>query len=318
MLVLCLTCCLAPFTVVSGPVTKAPAEPTVGSGNRPTDFAPGVRIDWQQRRVEVDAEVVLREGMLELLACSPNTKEHESILRVHARPLHIYQAMGLIGLEPGTPARYHEKQRRMLPPEGESVLLHVRYRQAGTPRVIPIERWLLDAKRQRPPDKVRWLFTGSRTFDGGRFGADLDGTVVGVVDFDTSLITADGLHSADNELLWLEANTKAIPPVGTRCTLLIQRASPPPLEIVVDRDGTLRHEGNALSTEQVARMLGDKRPPSAGRRLLLRVEKAFPDAALQTLIESLKRAGVDRGKIDLRRPPSPADRTPPGKSTGTG
>ncbi len=318
MLVLCLTCCLVPFTVVSGLGTRAPAEPTAGSRNRPTDFAPGVRIDWQQRRVEVEAEVVLREGMLELMVCSRNTKEHESILRVHAQPLHVYQAMGLIGLEPGSPARYHDKQRRMLPPEGESVVLHVRYHQGDTPRVVPIESWLLDAKRHRPPDKIRWLFAGSRTFEDGRFGADLDGTVVGVVDFDTSLITADGLHSADNELLWLEANTEAIPPVGTRCTLLIQSASPRPLEIVVDSDGTLRHEGNALSAEQVARMFADHRARSTGPRLLLRVQKALPDAALQALIQSLTRAGVERGKIDVRHPPGPADRTPPGKAKGTG
>ncbi|UCE61208.1 MAG: hypothetical protein JSU63_05560, partial [Phycisphaerales bacterium] len=74
-------------------VAGAPEEAT----SQPRQFAPGVKIDWQRRVVEVDASVVLREGPLELLACSPQTREHESILAVRARPLHIYQAMGLIG-----------------------------------------------------------------------------------------------------------------------------------------------------------------------------------------------------------------------------
>src|ERR1043166_8218583 len=51
---------------------------TEPAASRP--FQPGVRIDWEQKAVEIDARVVLREGPLELFACSPQTKEHESIL----------------------------------------------------------------------------------------------------------------------------------------------------------------------------------------------------------------------------------------------
>ncbi|MCH8851940.1 MAG: hypothetical protein IID41_04735, partial [Planctomycetes bacterium] len=66
-------------------------------------FMPGVRINWQEREVEVAGVVVLREGMLELFACSADTREHESIMRISARPAHVYQALGLLGLEPGSP-----------------------------------------------------------------------------------------------------------------------------------------------------------------------------------------------------------------------
>ena len=76
------------------------------------DFAPGVHIDWANRAVEIDARVVLRSGPLELLACSPKTREHESILVVDARPLHVYQALGLIGLAPGSPSRFDEASRK--------------------------------------------------------------------------------------------------------------------------------------------------------------------------------------------------------------
>ena len=53
-------------------------------------FMPGVRINWQDREVEVAGVVVLREGMLALFASSPGTREHESIVRINARPMHVY------------------------------------------------------------------------------------------------------------------------------------------------------------------------------------------------------------------------------------
>lgn len=221
--VLLFVCALAALGVGDGPAPPAanqPAKPT----DSPQKFAPGVRIDWRRRVVEVDAVVVLRKGPLELLACSPKTREYESILAVSARPMHIFQAMGLIGLEPGSPVRYDEKHDRWLAPTGETLQLRVRYRQKDVERTVPVEHWLLDVKHGRPPKSLKWVFAGSRTLKSGRFGADVDGTVVCVVDFETALISPGARHSADNEALWLAANTKAIPPTGTTCTLLIRSA----------------------------------------------------------------------------------------------
>ena len=82
------------------------------SENPPRKFAQGVWIDWRQATVELDARVVLRTGPLELLACSPRTREHESILVVPARPMHVFQALGLVGLEAGSPLRYDEERGR--------------------------------------------------------------------------------------------------------------------------------------------------------------------------------------------------------------
>jgi len=87
-----------------------PASPLTADNVRP--FADGIQINWTRKQVEVEATVVLREGPLELLACSPNTREHESILVIEARPLHIFKAMGLIGLQPGKPVRSSRRPAR--------------------------------------------------------------------------------------------------------------------------------------------------------------------------------------------------------------
>lgn len=293
-------------------VAGIPVRGQSGSGASPDpaspEFAPGVRIDWQHRRVELDAEIVLRKGALELFACSPHSREHESILRVRARPLHVFQAMGLIGLTPGAPARYESKGERWVRATGETVSLRVRYPSKGVDKVSPIEAWLLDVKHSRPPEKIDWMFAGSRTLDGGRFGADLDGTIVCVVDFDTALITVGDLHSADNELLWLEANTEAIPPVGTRCTLLIQAATEPAIQIDLSGDGLLTRDGKTVSVETVAKLALEVPQRDGKPAVILRVEAGVSVRVRQRAVDSLHRAGVPRASVEVRTVRSTAKR----------
>ena len=215
------------------PDTKLNPDPDPTPTLKLRQYAPGVRIDWQQRAVEVEATICLRQGVLELLACSPQTREHESILAVRARPIRIHQAMGLIGLKPGSPARYDSKRGRWVEASGEALRLEVRYRTKDTIKTVPIEQWLFDTKGRRSPKPLNWVFAGSRNLGNGRFGADVDGTIAAVVDFDTALIALSSLHSSDNQFLWLTANTRAIPPVGTPCTLLIRAAGSTPIEVEV-------------------------------------------------------------------------------------
>ncbi|MHC5110006.1 MAG: YdjY domain-containing protein [Planctomycetota bacterium] len=201
-------------------------------------FAPGVTIDWTRKQVEVETTVVLREGPLELVVCTPGTREHESILVTKAAPARIYQAMGLVGLEPGSPVRYDKANEKLIPPSGQRLELEVSYQSGGKQHQHPIDRWLLDAKGKKPGKKVRWVFAGSLVLDDGRFGADADGTVVCVVDFMTGLIAVDTLHVADNDALWLMANPKTIPPAKTDVRLIIKAARSAPAQTERKSDAT--------------------------------------------------------------------------------
>lgn len=176
--------------------------------------------------MEVNARVVLRDGPLELLLCTAGSKEHESILTTSARPRDIFQAMGLIGLEPGKPVRWNESRDGLLPPEGQKLTLTVEYTKEGRSVSHPVERWLATADGASVASPLPWVFSGSRVLEEGRFGADVEGTVVCVVDFDTALISVGALHSADNDQLWLNAHTPEIPERGTPCRLTIRAADP--------------------------------------------------------------------------------------------
>ncbi len=285
-------CSLLPIAAFGQrPSSRGPAGPEKYAGLR--DFAPGVVIDWTKKRIEIETVVVLREGPLELAVCSPRTREHESVLAVKSRPLHVFQAMGLIGLEPGSPARYDQASKRWEPPRGDALRLSVRCGGDEKQEVLPVEAWMLDVESMKPVETLNWVFAGSRTYESGRFGADVDGTVVCVVDFDTALITVGELHSADDDQLWLAANTDAIPPIGTACTLFIDRRPPEAVKIDVSESGVLRREGKPVAPRELAEWT------KAGKRVILRVLPEVSAGAFNTAMRGMKRQGADPSLISV-------------------
>lgn len=288
---------------LSGP--HARTRPSAGKPGNVKPFARGVRIDWDAHRVEVDAAVVLRKGPLELIACTPGTKEHESILVVKASATHIYQALGLIGLESGKPARFDERLQRMLPPEGQRLSVRVRFRGKEGLTTVPVERWLLHASNGKPVEDVAWVFAGSRALGGGSLGADLEGTVLCVVDFDTALMAVGALHTSNNEALWVVANADRIPPLKTRCTLLIGAAARP-VTITVDASARFLFEGAPISIKRIGAMLAAAKG-SMGT-LVVVAPAGVSDEVLADAIGSLVRSGIKRERISIQRRSSPNPR----------
>jgi len=265
------------------------------------DYAPGIRIDWSRFQVELDGVVVLRDGPLELFACSPGTREHESIVAVQARPLHVFQALGLVGLQPGHPVTYDRQQDRWLPAAGDRLVIDVRYRAGSALRTVSAWDWILDAATGKRPSPREWLFCGSRRFPGGVFGADADGTVVCVVDFDTTLIGLAESHSADNALLWAAADPAAVPPAGTPCTLLLRPAVAPPLVVECAAQGRYRVDGAWVDGAGLREAARQRREAHPGVRATIRLLPEAPPQAAGTAADLLRQAGVSCDQ----RPPAP-------------
>lgn len=265
--------------------TTTPASQPAG----PVAYQPGVSIDWAQRRVLLAGEVVLRSGDLELFACSPHTKEHESIVRVHARPLHVYQALGLSGVEPGHPPYYDMNTRQVVPATGERLEISVSWTQDGRTHTVPIEQWMLDKQRDATPGPIPWVFAGSVPLTDDRILADMDGTILCVVDFDGAIIAVGASHSADNESLWLAANSERIPPVGTPVTLIV-RAARPRLIFHVDRFGRLRLDGQPASLRRFVEAARHARDSAIG---ILYYDPAVPDVRVREIQLALRQAGLE-------------------------
>lgn len=290
------------FDLSAAPPTSQPARP----GGRHVQFAPGVSIDWRKMQVELDGRVVLREGLLELFACSPGTREHESIVRVIARPLHIFQALGLIGLEPGRPVTYEPAADRLLPAAGEALVIEVRYNTPQGPQTVNVWDWMMDARTERVLPRREWVFCGSRVFEGGTFGADSDGTVICVVDFDTALIGLAECHSADNALLWLAANTKRIPPPGTHCTLLIRAAGPGAVVIECADRGRFRIEGQWMDRKELLEALAKRRKREPELTVTIRELPGAPAGLGRQILQTVRSLGVK----NIRLEPKPTTTAP--------
>ena len=160
-------------------------------------------------------------------------------------------------------------------------------------------------------------------FTGDRFGADLDGTVVTVVDFDTSLIATAAPHTADNSALWLAARTDVIPPRGTRCVLMIDSAVMYH-EVKILPDGSLVDNTGPTSPAKIADRLAAHKDPAMD--LHVRFELSAVGGCGETLKElvhaqktveaALIKAGVAPARIEVLDRPLPEQKKPAPRDGG--
>ncbi|MHC4992631.1 MAG: YdjY domain-containing protein [Planctomycetota bacterium] len=215
-------------TPVTESTAPAPKEPRIVE-------LPGMRVLVDESTVEVEAWTCLDDGWLEQVACSPGTREHESLLVVNVRPSELHAALLMAGLSAGRPGRwsYDEEGYHLTPPEGDVVDILVRYvDRSGEEVTDPVSRWIRDERRERPfPDRP-WVFGGSvfaknpeGMGEGEHYVADMTGSVVGLVTFGDEVVGFSEVM-ADEESVqepeWM-VDRDQVPAMGTRVTLILKR-----------------------------------------------------------------------------------------------
>jgi hypothetical protein len=277
----------------------ATSRPTSGPARgRIVPYARGIRINYPDAQVEIDAEVILREGPLELFAYSkaPNPKEHESILLLYSSPERIYEALGLLGLNPGKPMRYFPDTQKVRMPTGDPVEVLVRYDEKGAAREVSACDWMLNLKTEKPMGRTHWLFTGSERLEDGTFMANIDGTIVTVVDFTSSVLGLPERHSDSDPELWLVANTDAIPPERTKVTLILRRI-PTEISIRIDASGRILANGELRRQEELPDWLRTHTSGWSDRaKLRLDVAAKAPVGLRAAVLDAAKKAGIQRAR----------------------
>lgn len=215
---------------------------------------PGILLDLQARCVDVESVVCLEEGTLELVACTKGSKEHESIVAIGAKPMHVHTALLLLGAEPGNPA-----MRKMiddaaprwihLPPRGGPVAVSLVCKdKEGKLVERPISEFITRAAGNsdpRPDEGEVWkgrkfptdtfLFAGSQLRGEGEgprsYLSDLSGNVISLATFGDELLCLPGVYGHENGALMWEVDSTHLPAVGTKITLrlrpLVKRAPKP-------------------------------------------------------------------------------------------
>lgn len=207
-----------------------------GCQRQPTLIRPfeGISINRDQPAVEIEAWACLEAGWLEQIACSPHTREHESLLVVQARPSDIHAALLLAGFEPGKPGSWTERdgEVQFTPPTGDPLVVFVRYLDIeGGIVEEPIRMWIEDEQGRVAPPTETWVFTGSimatnpRWMDPGEhYVADITGSIVGLVTFGDEVVgfrqvLADRVDVQPPQ--W-KVRCSHVPPLGTPATMILR------------------------------------------------------------------------------------------------
>jgi len=237
----------------------AAEKPTSRPATRPARKnvkLPGIVINFQKRCVDIEASVCLDRGALELIACKKGSKEHESIVAIKARAMHIHASLLLLGANPGNPAMQKpiDKARTRwvhLPPAGDPVGVYLVFKdKKGKPVERPISDFV--ARSDENPDEMvgadgngdkkkikfpnTFLFAGSLLRDNGSGGrtylSDVSGNVISVSTFGDELLCLPGVYACDNGSLMWEVDATKLPKVGSKVTL---RLRPKPKGAVTTR-----------------------------------------------------------------------------------
>lgn len=143
------------WLTASGCVSRAPV-----SASSPLQLQPfgSVWIDATGRALVVSGFVNQVEGAIELVACGPGGKTHESIFVLKAEAQDIQAALLLMGLKHGEPMGGLGQG----PPAGDEVSIEIEWEQKGRIRRAPAEYFILDYATRRPVRHEGWVFNGSK------------------------------------------------------------------------------------------------------------------------------------------------------------
>jgi hypothetical protein len=188
----------------------------------PLDPAAPIWIDMKRKRVVMLGEVCLREGQLEMFACTRGTKEHESVLSVPVRAFTVHAGLLAVGAEPGNPARWIPE---FAPARGTPIEVTLFWTdEQGKRQRGRAQDWIRQVKSGKPMDQS-WVFGGSHLHEDEQTGvktylADF-GEFICISNFPQAMLDVPVESSDKAGELQFEAFTERIPPRGAKVTLVL-------------------------------------------------------------------------------------------------
>jgi hypothetical protein len=194
---------------------------------------PKVKINLEEWSVDVEASVCEDYGLLEVIACLKDTRDHESVVRTEAKPSHIHTALLLLGAQPGSPAMQQMLEgdpprfRNILPSGSPVGVFLVTKDGKGVATERPVNEFILRAsddydavgqpvteenkKKEHFPTHI-FVFAGSVLLpaegDGPRrYLADTEGNIISISTFGDELLCMPGIYEKSNESLVWQADS---------------------------------------------------------------------------------------------------------------
>ncbi|HMP72443.1 MAG TPA: YdjY domain-containing protein [Kiritimatiellia bacterium] len=179
----------------------------------------GVQAYPESRMLVISGYVNQVVGAIELLACSPRGKVHESVFVLWARPLDMQSALLLLGYRHGPPMAGLGQG----PPVGDPVEVWVQWTdEAGRDHLRRGEEFMFSLRDAKPLRRERWIFNGS-TFEDGLFMAGAEDSLVATYWDPWAILNLESdLGAADT---WVVVNTNTVPPLHTSIRFMVRPGS---------------------------------------------------------------------------------------------
>jgi len=187
----------------------------------------GISYSPAAQTLEVSGWVNMQTGLVEVFACAPQGKTHESVVVLDCIPSGLHAGLLALDLEPGTPVEFGTGGEYRAP-TGDPVLIEVRWRDAaGVEHTAAAEDWIWDLKLSAPMPRAAWIFAGSfmQTAIGreeeSTYAADYIKSLATTYHDSSSVLENPHTDGIDDTVYY--ANEKAVPPVGTPIRAVFRR-----------------------------------------------------------------------------------------------
>jgi hypothetical protein len=180
-------------------------------------------IDPKEQMVIVGGQISLRQGMLEMFACTRGTKEHESIVSVNTRAFLVHAALLQLGAEQGRPAQFVPEFK---PASGAEIEVFVQWQdEDGNEETVRAQDLIRDIRTEKAM-AYPFVFAGSLFWkdpeDGKEYYMAEGGEFICVSNFGTSMLDIPVESSRSNDVLAFVTYTERIPPLGTPVHLILK------------------------------------------------------------------------------------------------
>ncbi|MBL1214950.1 MAG: hypothetical protein HND52_16440 [Ignavibacteriae bacterium] len=172
-------------------------------------------LDIDANKITIPGIINMNEGIIEVFACSPGGKLHESLIVANILPYHLQVALLLLGINPTD--INDVKITESLEKFGQIEII-VKWKIDDEETEMRAEKLIWNLSQGKPMQEVNWLFIGSKTIN-GVFVANDNKSLITTFN-DPYTIIENPLSTRINDELY-EVNKTLLPPIGTPVELVL-------------------------------------------------------------------------------------------------
>lgn len=250
------------------------------------------------------------KGAVEYMACGSTGKVYESIITTEASAKDIYEAIEILGVEPGTSHYFDHEKEKDISPTGTTFLISVEWKEDGKTKRVRADQLIYNFKEDKPLPPIAWIYSGSREVpdldsddeDAMMPYAFMSNHIVALFQTDGTALFQNPLIESLKENLY-KKNDDIMPALGTPINLILEVNRKMQMHVLIS--GKVQGVGFRNFTQRNARQLGingyAKNLANGKVEVVAEGEKLKLNSLIEKLWEGPRVSRVDDIKIEERK-----------------